>query len=144
MKKFAFRLESALQWRLSQLKSSELLLQSMLAERATIESEIEMVRDEYRHCEDNTRADRECRGDTLAALSRYRLASLKAANALGLRLATLGSRLEHQTSAVLTARRDHELLVKLREKAVREWTIEHNRVIETEASEAFLIRWNQG
>lgn len=143
MKKFTFRLESALHWRLAQLKSAELRLQAMIHEQKTVELERNEIQVEYQRCEESTRADAECRGASLAALARYRLACLKSSAALGLRLANLGATIETQKALVLSARRDHELLIKLRERAASEWEIENNRIVEAEASEAFLIRWSQ-
>ena len=143
MKKFSFRLDPALKWRSAQMKTQELLLQTLYRDQEIVQRQLQTLRAEYLRAEENARVNDSCGGDMLAALSRYRLSCMKVSANLTIRLNQLATAIERQRVALHNATRDYELLVKLEDREFRQWETDHNRRIESEASEAFLLRWQR-
>ena len=143
MKKFEFKLDSALRWRSAQMKAQDLYVQTLERDRTILEGQLRALNEDYARAEESARTGTNCGGDTLAALSRYRLSFLKLSANLSLRLNQLAATIEKQRIALLKVTRDYELLVKLEKQELRQWETESNRRDESDASEAFLIRWNR-
>ncbi len=143
MNKFNFKLDPALKWRSAQKKTQEVLLQTLYRDQELVGKQLLTLRAEYQRAEEAARVSASCGGDTLAALSRYRLACMKVSANLTMRFNQLAMSIEKQKSALRNATRDYELLVKLEDREFRQWETDHHRRVESDASEAFLMRWNR-
>ncbi|HET8548315.1 MAG TPA: hypothetical protein VFL57_09940 [Bryobacteraceae bacterium] len=142
MRRFDFRLEAALRWRRSQLDAEQIKLRSLLAELAAIQSsiaELESAEAPERtsvHSSEATPGERAGLDEWLrwAHAERSRLLATSA---------DCERRIADQREGVVAARRQAELLEKLRTRKLREWTGELNREIEQIAAEAYAARRSQ-
>ncbi len=139
MKRFEFGLEAALRWRESKLETEELRLRKLFLELADLElraRDLERTQlDEREHVQTSGAriAEREGLGDYLrwARLERQRLSAAAA---------ECRTRIDRQRAVLIEARRNHELLVKLKTRRRRLWEQNYAKEIEDLASEAALAR----
>jgi hypothetical protein len=143
MKQFSFKLDTALKWRSAQKKTQEVLLQTLYRDQELVGKQLLTLLAEYRRAEETARFSTSCGGATLAALSRYRLAYMKVSANLTMRFNQLAISIEKQKSALRNATRDYELLVKLEDREFRQWETDYHRRVESDAAEAFLMRWQR-
>lgn len=141
MKKFRFPLERLLNYRRARLADEQARLERILAEqralrerRAALEREDRTIREILRRMPVLTSAELEA----AAAFRLYAEAELvRLISAEG----ELASRLERQREALLSARREVEVLERLREKKREDWRRELDREMETQVAELVIARW---
>lgn len=125
------------------MQMEEALLHSLYRDLEVAGKQLEALREEYARVEETARTESTCEGSALAALSRYRISCMKKSANLTMRVQQIEASIEKQKIVLRNARRDHELLTKLEDRQYKQWEAEVNRVVEAEASEAFLQRWNR-
>lgn len=76
----------------------------------------------------------------LAHLDDYRQYVLREQKNIAVRQQQLGKQADQQRRNVVEARRRHQLLERLKEKALKSWEYEYNKETETLASDLFLAR----
>lgn len=141
MKKFRFPLDRLLNYRRALLAAEQARLEKMLAEqralrerRAALEREDGAIRENLRRLPELTSAELEA----AALFRRYAEAeTVRLLSAEG----ELASRLERQREALLSARREVEVLERLREKKRGEWRRELDREMEAQVAELVVARW---
>jgi flagellar FliJ protein len=144
MKKFRFPLDRLLNYRRAQLAAERAKLERILAEqralrerRAALEREDSAIRENLRRLPELTSAELEA----AAAFRRYAEAeSVRLLSAEG----ELASRLERQRQTVLAARREVEVLERLREKKREDWRRELDREMEAQVADLVVARWRSG
>ncbi|MDZ7639156.1 MAG: hypothetical protein U5J83_13050 [Bryobacterales bacterium] len=90
--------------------------------------------------------DRQRTSVSSAGLAEFRFAqasSREAAKQLERALSSLRNKIAAQQKAFLHARRNYELVLRLREKRYAEWLREANRQEEADATESYLGRFTQ-
>jgi flagellar FliJ protein len=142
MQRFQFGLETVLQWRRLQLDAAECKLRDLLAQRSDIEgrftalNQSEHEERERLKAADATAAERVGFDDYLRWVNRERD-----------RLRTLAFNCDQsilgQRSTVVAARRDYELLEKLKGRRLAEWQAGVSRELEQLAAEAYLAKFNR-
>ena len=141
MRRFAFSLETALRWRLTKLETEEANLRGLLVELADLEqSARDLERSginqrEHVQSGEASPAEREGLADYLHWSAAERTRLLAAATDCRTRIAG-------QRSALLEARRNYELLAKLKSQRRHEWDLAFAKELDEMASEACLSRWN--
>jgi hypothetical protein len=141
MHRFAFPLETALRWRQAKLEAEESRLRGLFVELAGLEQAVQdldrsgMSQREYVQNVSASPAEREGLADYLHWSTAERTRLLAAA-------AECRTRIAAQRSALLEARRNHELLVKLKSRKQHEWDLALAKELDELASEACLSRWN--
>ena len=142
MKRFDFPLERVRRWRSEQASLEELKLQQLIASRATGSGAVASGK-----IEDERAADRKCcrrlhsKRPNFISLDAYRLHVRQAASPIW----TIAQRqceaqIAKQRQRVIEARRQFELLDRLRNKALAEWRAGSNKEQEDLAAELFLAK----
>lgn len=143
MKSFQFPLEKVLAFRKRQWEAEAAILESLIANRAHLESERRRVQAAVEEAGKQI-ASSACVSS--ASLAEFRLAQASSREALremGTLLANLHGKIAERQRAFLQARRNYELVLRLREKRFAEWLSEVNRQEEADATESFLGRFTQ-
>ncbi|MBM3784785.1 MAG: hypothetical protein FJW30_10520 [Acidobacteria bacterium] len=142
MKKFRFSLEAALHLRELRLESEEAKLSAIHAELDAVRHAEQTLRDEL---EESSRAVLAAEPDAflLGEQDRFRQAAGRRFAAFANQAALIGQRIAEQKQKVVIARRDRELLVKLKEAARNEWLRKADRELQAVADEAYLSRWGR-
>ncbi|MCS7044457.1 MAG: hypothetical protein NZR01_16860 [Bryobacteraceae bacterium] len=141
MKKFRFPLDRLLNYRRARLAAEQAKLEKILAEqralrerRAALEREDRMIRESLLHLPVLTSVELEA----AAAFRRFAEAeTVRLLSAEG----ELASRLERQREALVAARREVEVLERLRERKREDWRRELDREMETQVAELVIARW---
>jgi flagellar biosynthesis chaperone FliJ len=136
MKRFRFSLEAALDLRRHRAESEEAALLKIRAELAAI-------RDASRALEAEVEAERRTPTEFLDALDRYRAAANRKLAALAAEAAKVSVRVDAHQRRVIEARRDVELLLKLRDKARAAWRAGADKELQEIADEAYLSGWSR-
>ncbi len=143
MKKFHFSLERVRQWRDKQVALEASRLERLFAEKVSIE-------DQRRHLEaealESATAVKTARSITAAELARaddFNRYVISQRPVLAAKLGNCESRIVQQQRTVMEARRQFELLEKLKNTQWQKWNTELSREIETQAGEAFLAKWSR-
>ena len=141
MKRFEFRLARVRDLRKQQLEVEEAKLQSLMAERAALESELARIDAESGETRGAMRGG--WAALDLAAADRYlrHLASRKKAQER--KIAEWHQRAMRQQQSVMEARRRLKLLQSLEEKRLAEWKAEADREQESLSAELYLARWGK-
>ena len=145
MKKFSFALERVLEFRKLRMEEEQLRLEQCLARLQSIDLlERELQRQKFEA--DQDLREREAAQSIVAveeasAFTAYRGYHRHAAAQLAGRRAEALHQIARQRGALLEARRNHEILRRSREQALREWKTEFNREQESLAGELYLARW---
>jgi hypothetical protein len=140
MKRFQFRLDRVRRWRSEQAALEELKLEQMRAElarftAARVEIEAEGVRSSQQ-----VRSQPAIEPIELTSLEFYGLHLRRRAYELATLERQAEAKVVEQRRRVLEARRQYELLDRLRQKAWREWLAAADKEQEDLASELFLAR----
>lgn len=143
MKKFRFPLEKLLHYRRGRLSAEKARLAQLIAEQAALErSRAALEREERLIMESLRRLPVLSASDLAAADGFRRFATAECARLLS-EAGLLASRIEAQRRAVLSARREVEILERLREKRLQDWRAELDKEMEQQVAELVGARWGR-
>jgi flagellar export protein FliJ len=143
MKAFAFPLEKVMSFRKRQWEAEAALLDALLANRHHLEAQRQHLIVALGKAREALVAGATLASERLAEFCLGLAGSREAILQLEKSLARLQTKIEGQQRAVLSARRNYELVAKLREKRYAEWQREADREQETTATESHLARLTQ-
>ena len=138
MKSFQFRLAGALRLRETQEQLERSRLSHLLAEEQNIKNFLTALQEERQNELARLHAASQVAAEELRALSSYLVGMESRTLDLQNALAKQSRIVQEQRIRVLRAQRNVRLLIKLREKKLREWTTESEREIENVAQDAWL------
>jgi flagellar export protein FliJ len=138
LKKFHFRLSTVLRIRETNLEIEKSKLAPFVAEEQTILRNISDISERCRQQNASIRELSTLRSGELRALSAYVLSSQAQIIALNENLARVRHAMALQRDSVLRAERNLKIILKMKEKRLREWEYKRNQQIETGAQEAWL------
>jgi hypothetical protein len=137
MRKFVFRLDSALRWRSTQLQLERAKLQTFLAEEQRLQQSLQALGEERRQAA-ACLAESQLQALDLRSLSSYLVGAEAKASILQEQIRKRSVLIQQQRDRVILAERNLRLLEKLREKRHAEWKHELDREIESAAEEAWI------
>ncbi len=137
MKKFEFRLDSALRWRDTQLQVEKAKLSALLADEARLKDSLEKLGNERRSALECLAKEQLFALD-LRSLSSYLVGAEARANTLQDQIRKRHGLVLEQRERVVQAERNVKLLLKLRQKRQLEWKAGFEREIEANAEESWL------
>lgn len=138
MKKFEFRMDSALRWRNTQLKLERAKLQTLFAEQQRLNRDIDNLKQERTAAVLAVHESKELQASELRSLASYLVGAEFRTNLLQEQLAKRNDLIERQRAQVLDAELQVRLLEKLKEKKKAEWQTEFEKELESNAAEAWL------
>jgi hypothetical protein len=140
MKRFDFRLERVRRWRSEQSSLEDLKLQQLRAERQALSDAKEQVQNELAKTAQEVLAQPSMEALELESLDSYRLYVRGRVRDLENRERQWEAKIVEQRQRVIEARRQFELLDRLRQKALAEWHAAADKEQETLAAEMFLAK----
>lgn len=141
MSKFKFKLAPVVSWKSALLSQEERELEALRQESQVLEEQMQALEAERRATEESLLRQPCTTGSSLSSFARYRLACHAAGVALGARIDELKRRIEAQTARVTSARRERELMERLKDRQSEVWRLDNNRQQDSEAGESFLVNW---
>ncbi len=138
MKKFNFRLASAMKLRDLQLQSERSKLISSLPNSKQLKRSLEALQQERHDASAFVYGAAGVSATDLRALSSFLLGADARAAGLRAQMQRQTKTIQEQKKRVMEAERAVKLLSKLREKKLEEWNLEFNREIETIAQESWV------
>ena len=142
MRRFQFRLESVLGWRVVELEIEEGRLERLFTERRGWDDRARALEDQRRESAQLIAA-KTLDGQQLAAFTYHRRYLEREAARMAAQRADCEKRIAAQQQRVVEAERKVRLLERLKERRLAEWTLDFNREVEALASETFLSKWAQ-
>lgn len=143
MKKFRFPLEKLLNYRRGRLSAEQARLERLLAEQAAIERRRAALEREERLVMESLRRLPVLFSSDLAAAEGFRRFAAAECVRLLSEAGMLASRIEAQKNAVLSARREVEILERLREKRLHDWRAEIDKEMEQQVAGLVVARWSR-
>ena len=140
MKRFDFSLETVRRWRLERAGVEELKLRQILAEKQTLAATKQQIERETAQTVRKLLAQRSVASIELASLDSFRLFVRGRIRDLESQERQCEARIIAQREKVVEARRQFELLDRLRQKAFTEWRAAGNKEQEEMAAELFLAK----
>lgn len=137
MKKFEFRLDSALRWRDTQLQVERGKLNALLSEEAKLKDSFENLGSERRSAL-QCLAKEQLFSLDLRSLSSYLVGAEARATMLQEQIRKRRQSVAEQRDRVVQAEKNVKLLLKLREKRQLDWKAGFEREIEANAEESWL------
>jgi len=141
MKRFSFPLDRVRRWRLEQLNVEEMKLQRLRAELEGLAASKRLVQDELTQTQRQLLGQAYLQSSELETLDSYRLHIRGRIRELEHCEWERGVKLMEQRTKVIEARRQYELLEKLRKKSFGEWKMAVDKEQEDLAAELFLGRY---
>lgn len=143
MKSFQFPLEKVLAFRKRQWEAEAAILESLIANRAHLESERRRVETSMEEAVNQLAGAAWVSSESVAEFRLAHASSREAVREIATQLASLHAKIVEQQRAFLDARRNYELVARLREKRYAEWLKDVNRQEEADATESYLGRLTQ-
>jgi flagellar export protein FliJ len=143
VKRFTFPLETVLNWRSTQLRMENAQLQALEHERASIQRMAAALRDSRHNAAAEIAGAERTNGAELASLAAFEKQIRRRVLALEERARECAARIEKQKQRVMAADRAKQLLEKIREERLAEWTYESNRELEATAGDLYLSGWKK-
>lgn len=144
MKRFEFPLERVRQWREKRVSIEEARMERLTAELQAVETrraELEQERSSNELAVMRTGAVDSAQLQAMEGFGRYvRAQRTVLANAR----IDCERKIAEQRQRIIEARREAQLLDKLRERRLTTWQIEFDKDIEAQAAEAYLAKWRAG
>lgn len=140
MKRFDFSLETVRRWRLERAGVEELKLRQILAEKQTLATTKQQIESETAQTVRKLLAQPSVASIELASLDSFRLFVRGRIRDLESQERQCEARIMAQREKVVEARRQFELLDRLRQKAFTEWRAAGNKEQEEMAAELFLAK----
>ena len=138
MKKFEFRLDTALRWRNTQLQLERVKLQKLLGEEQRLKSDLQRVADERQAAASELQTAGSLRSFELRALSAYLVGAEARSHLLRGQIAKYAGPIQKQRQCLLEAERNVRLLEKLKEDRYSEWKHAFEQEIQLGAEESWL------
>ena len=138
MKKFEFRLDSALRFRQTQLQLERVKLQSLLEEQQRLTRDLHVLAEERKSAVSGLQSLPELQAFDLRSISAYLVGAEIRATQLQEQLTKRKVLANQQRERVMDAELQVRLLEKLREKKKTEWQIAFDKDLENNAAEAWL------
>ncbi len=143
MRRFQFRLQSVLEWRLVQLDLEEAKLQVLFGERRRIDATIESLTAGRIEAERAVAFAATVEAEQLYALEAHKRYVARETARLREERTGCEKRIAAQRERVLKAERDLRLLERLKQHRWTEWETAFNREQGVFVAEAFLSRWHR-
>lgn len=143
MKSFQFPLEKVLAFRKRQWEAEAAMLESLIANRAHLEAERRRIQEAMDEAARQLASSVSVSSAILAEFRMAQAGSREAVREIGIRLTSVHVKITEQQRVFLEARRNYELVLRLREKRYAEWQSEVQRQEEADATESFLGRFTQ-
>jgi flagellar export protein FliJ len=140
MKRFAFPLETVRRWRLERVDIEELKLRQILAEKQRLAATKVQIQSEVAETVRQVLGQTSVPSLELESLDSFRLYVRGRIRDLENQERQCEARIVEQRNKVLEARRQFELLERLRKKAFTEWRVAGNKEQEAMAAELFLAK----
>jgi non-homologous end joining protein Ku len=140
MKRFEFSLETVRRWRLERAGIEELKLRQILAEKQKLAVTKVQIQSEMTQTARQLLGQRSMHSFELESLDSYRLHVRDRVRKIENQERQCEARIVEQRNRVLEARRQFELLERLRQKALAEWQAAGNKEQEEMAAELFLAK----
>ena len=141
MTKFQFSLQRVLDWRRTQLDLEEAKVRQATSALAAVDAAQVDLESAGATAEVAVRRWAPVAGRDLHALGSYRRHIRSQQDALAVRRAECARQLAAQQAVMWEARRSCELLERLRDRRLAEWTAAQNRELEALASESYIAQW---
>ena len=141
MKRFHFPLERVRRWRAGQATIEELKLEQLRERLAKLGAEKRQVETERARSEQEVLGQPSMDAGELQSLDAYRLHARSKVREIENRERQADSQVEEQRQCVIQARRNAELLERLKQKALDEWQAGSDREQEGLAAELYLAQW---
>lgn len=141
MKRFNFRLQNVLKWRLLQVETSEEKLQEFLRELRTLEAQQASLEAAKAEAERSVLEAKQVEAQDLAALDTHRRWVAAQQQRLARHARECDTRISAQREQVRKAERNLKLIEKLRARRLGEWSAAVDKEFQALAEEAFLARW---
>lgn len=143
MKAFQFPLDRVLAFRKRQWEAEAAALEALLANRVRLNAHRQQVLDSVEQAAARIASGLQVDASTLAEFRLARTSSQAAIRQIDGVLAQLHEKILAQQRACINAKRNYELLIRLREKRYGEWLLEANREEEAVATETYLAKFSQ-
>jgi hypothetical protein len=140
MKRFQFSLERVRSWRAGQAALEELKLEQLRENLEALKMERRNIYVERARSEQAVLGQPSMEATELESLDAYRLHTRTRIRDLENRERQTAAQVEEQRQRVIAARRDAELLERLKRKALDEWQAASGREQETLAAELYLAK----
>lgn len=144
MKRFEFPLERVRQWREKQASIEEARMERLLAELQSVEARRAELEHERSSNELAVIRARSADSSELQAIEGFRRYVRAQHRVLSNARADCERKIEEQRQRIIEARREAQLLDKLKERRLTAWRIEFDKDIEAQAAEAYLAKWRAG
>ncbi len=140
MKRFDFRLDRVRRWRSEQASLEELKLQQLRTERQVLADAKVQVQNDLAKTEQELLAQPSMEAQELESLDSYRIYVRSRVRDIENREQQAEAKVIEQRQRVIEARRQFELLDRLRKKELAEWHAAADKEQETLAAEMFLAK----
>src|SRR5215472_12874179 len=140
MKRFEFPLDTVRRWRLERAGIEELKLRQILSEKQTLAVTKGQIQSEMAQTSRQVLGQPSMQSLDLESLDSFRLYTRGRIRDLEDQERKCEARIVEQRTKVLEARRQFELLERLRQKAMLEWRTAGNKEQEEMAAELFLAK----
>lgn len=141
MKRFLFPLDRVRLWRAGQAALEELKLEQLGIQMAKMSEDMRSAQAERTESEHEVLRQPAMEATELQNLDAYRLFTRDKIRDIENRRHQLEVQADEQRQRVIRARRDAELLERLKRKAVEEWQAASQKEQESFAAELYLARW---
>jgi hypothetical protein len=138
MKRFQFPLDRVRRWRAEQATLEELKLEQLVGQVKRLGEEKRGVESARKQSEEEVLRQPSIEASQLQSLDAYRLHTRDRIRGIEGREREARAAVEEQRQRVIRARRDAELLERLKRNALDEWQAANDREQETLATELFL------
>jgi hypothetical protein len=143
MKRFIFRLESAMAYRKKRMETEQARMEDLEQQRRGLVRNTEEVQKQWQEAQDLVLQAASVETVDLAALDNFHHATEQRKARLASEIRQLQERLNLQRRQLIEATREFRLLEKLKARREREWSEEMNKELENEASDFYLARWGK-
>ena len=144
MKRYQFNLAGVLRLRVQQTEAAEAVLAALHQELERLQAEQEALRNDLqRHQAEVFDTARTLTGEALAQLDEFRRWVVGEQRRQAQAAADCISRIQGQNGRVIEAKRNHQLLEKLRDRGRQRWESEAAREEQALAEEAYMSQWSQ-
>lgn len=144
MKRYQFTLDGVLRLRIQQTESAEAELAALYRELESLRAQQEALRNELECSQAEVlHSGGPLTGDDLVRLEGYRRWATSQQRRQARSTADCISRIQEQNRRVIEAKRNQQLLEKLRDRGRQRWELEAAREEQALAEEAYLSQWAQ-
>jgi flagellar export protein FliJ len=143
MKRFQFPLDRVRRWRAEQAALEELKLERLYGQLAALADEKRNIEDKRTASERQVLEQASMEGGELQALDIYRSHVRSRIGQMDQRQREVTGEIEVQRQKLIEARRQAELLERLKDKKLGEWRALAAREEETIAGELYLAKWRR-